>query len=105
MDLTPVAATVPAPVAPATQPVQSDPVKQQKLAEAQSTSKQQSVVYFSPVIRIDRATSTAIFQYRDKESGEVTREVPSESELQAYLSKDSPDKPVDDDAVHIEEDA
>ncbi len=39
--------------------------------------------FFSPVIKIDRENQTAILQFRDKETGEVTKEYPSES-VRAY---------------------
>lgn len=104
MDLTPVSATVPVNPSPASQiaqATQTDQVKQTKMAEAQSAGKL-SFVYFSPVIKIDRATSTAIFQYRDRESGEVTREFPTGKEIAAY-SKDAV-KPVERDEKAVAED-
>ena len=39
--------------------------------------------FFSPVIKIDRENQTAILQFRDSETGEVTKEYPSES-VKAY---------------------
>ena len=35
--------------------------------------------FFSPVIKIDRENQTAILQFRDTETGEITKEYPSES--------------------------
>lgn len=108
MDLTPVSATIPAPVQPAPD-VKTDQAKEQKLAEAQASK--QSVVYFSPVIKIDRSTSTAIFQYRDRSTGEVTREFPTKHEIDAYKSKqvDAPVESVKDESheeeQHLDEDA
>lgn len=102
MDLTPVSATVPVNPSPASQiaqATQTDQVKQAKIAETQSAKL--SFVYFSPVIKIDRATSTAIFQYRDGESGEVTREIPTGKEIKAY-SKDAV-KPVERDEAEVAE--
>lgn len=90
MDLTPVSAAVPAPVQPPVD-VKTDQAKEQKLAEAQASK--QSVVYFSPVIKIDRSTSTAIFQYRDRSTGEVTREFPTKNEIEAYTSKRTAEAP------------
>lgn len=107
MDLTPVSATIPAPVQ-AVPDVKTDQAKEQKLAEAQASK--QSVVYFSPVIKIDRSTSTAIFQYRDRSTGEVTREFPTKGEIAAYESKgqqppvDAPDKKDDEPQQHVKED-
>ena len=91
MNITPITTNIPVPVTQPSLEAQTDQAKEQKLAEAQAATKQ-SVVYFSPVIRIDRSTSTAIFQYRDRESGEVTREFPSKSEIQAYEPKQNPDQ-------------
>ena len=102
MNLTPITSAIPVPVQPAPD-AQTDQAKEQKLAEAQASK--QSVVYFSPVIKIDRSTSTAIFQYRDRESGEVTREFPTKSEIKAYESKASPEPVEDDDQEHVKEDA
>lgn len=39
--------------------------------------------FFSPVIKIDRENQTAILQFRDTETGEVTKEYPSDS-VRAY---------------------
>lgn len=104
MNITPITSSIPVPAQPVVQE-QTDQAKEQKLAEAQAANKQ-SVVYFSPVIRIDRSTNTAIFQYRDRESGEVTREFPSKAEIDAYTPKKSPE-PTDseDEEKHIKEDA
>lgn len=91
MDLRPVAAAAPPSPHVAAQVAQAavagrDIVKHAKLEEAQSMAKP-TFAYFSPVIKIDKATNTAIFQYRDHESGEVTREFPSKSEIEAYTSE------------------
>ncbi len=53
--------------------LQSVRFKERRLREAQSDVRNEAV-YFSPVIRIDRETSTAIMQYRDGSTGEVQRE-------------------------------
>lgn len=91
MDLRPVAAAAPPNPSVSAQVAQAahsgrDIVKHAKLDEAQSAAKP-AFVYFSPVIKIDKTTNTAIFQYRDRESGEVTREFPSKSELEAYTTE------------------
>jgi hypothetical protein len=105
MNITPLTANVSVPVPPV-QDTSVDQAKVQKLAEAQTATKQ-SVVYFSPVIKIDRSTSTAIFQYRDRSTGEVTREFPTSSEIKAYESKgtsssspSSEQPPAEDDVEH-----
>ncbi len=108
MNITPLIAAVAVPVPPV-QDVTTDQAKEQKLAEAQIANKP-SVVYFSPVIKIDRSTSTAIIQYRDKSTGEVTRQSPpTKSELKAYeapAEKAPEASSADhDEAVHVKEDA
>lgn len=57
--------------------------KERRLREAQSDVRNE-VVYFSPVIRIDRETQSAIIQYRDGSTGEVQREYPTPPKKGAY---------------------
>jgi hypothetical protein len=102
MDLRPVAAAAPPNPNVSAQVAQAahngrDIIKHAKLEEAQSSAAPH-FVYFSPVIKIDKSTNTAIFQYRDRDSGEVTREFPSKSEIDAYttdavkrVEKDTPE--------------
>ena len=40
--------------------------------------------YVSPAIRLDYQTQQVVLEFRDSESGEVERSIPSESEITAY---------------------
>lgn len=50
--------------------------KERKQREAQSDVRNEAV-YFSPVVRIDRETQSAVIQYRDQETGEVLNQYPN----------------------------
>lgn len=62
--------------------------KERRLRDAQSDVRNE-VVYYSPVIRIDRETSTAIIQYRDGATGEVQREYPNPPKKGAYVQAEA----------------
>lgn len=64
--------------------LQSSRFQERRLREAHSDVRNQAV-YFSPVIRIDQKTSTAIMQYRDSETGKVEREYPAPPKEGAYI--------------------
>ena len=68
--------------------------KERRLREAQSDVRNEAV-YFSPVIRIDRETSTAIIQYRDRATGEVEREYPAPPKEGAYKPIEAKPQPID----------
>lgn len=57
--------------------------QERRLREAQSDVRNEAV-YFSPVIRIDKDTQTAILQYRDSSTGKVEREYPAPPKQGAY---------------------
>jgi len=57
--------------------------KERRLRDAQSDVRNDAV-YFSPVIRIDQETQTAILQYRNSETGQVEREYPAPPKKGAY---------------------
>lgn len=40
--------------------------------------------YFSPVFRFDKAARVLVFQFRDSETGDVTRQYPSEKVVKLY---------------------
>ena len=40
--------------------------------------------YFSPVFRFDKAARVLVFQFRDSETGNVTRQYPSEKVVKLY---------------------
>ena len=67
--------------------------KERRLREAQSDVRS-DVVYFSPVIRIDSETQSAIIQYRDGLTGEVQREYPPGEKYGAYRDVDVEMTPV-----------
>jgi len=50
--------------------------KERKTREVESDVKPQAV-YYSPVIRIDTKTASAVIQYRDSTTGKVEREYPN----------------------------
>ena len=62
---------------------QSNRYKERDAQKAQSSVRNE-VVYFSPVIRIDADTQSAIIQYRDSATGKVTNEYPTEKQLESY---------------------
>jgi hypothetical protein len=63
--------------------LQNTRFKERKLREA-SSDVQNDVVYFSPVIRIDKDTNVAILQYRDSTTGKVENEYPSKRQIESY---------------------
>lgn len=63
--------------------VQNTRFKEKRLIEAQ-TDNRDKVVYFSPVIKIDSETNTAILQYRDSETGKVKNEFPAKQASDSY---------------------
>lgn len=72
--------------------VQSDRFKDRKLREAQADARGDAV-YFSPVIKIDKETQSAVIQYRDQETGEVENEYPHKEKLNAYKHAEEAAKP------------
>lgn len=60
--------------------------KERRAREAESDVKN-TVVYYSPVIRIDAETASAVIQFRDEKTGEIQREYPNIPQgLEAYKS-------------------
>jgi hypothetical protein len=57
--------------------------KERRLREAESDVRNDAV-YFSPVVRIDSETNTAILQYRNSETGEVLNQYPNKRQLDSY---------------------
>ncbi len=47
-----------------------------QISQAKDSIREEKI-FFSPVIKIDRETQTAILQFRDTTTGEVTKEYPS----------------------------
>lgn len=45
--------------------------------------------FISPAIRIDYEAQQVVLEFRDSESGEVTRQIPSENQIIAYQGPDS----------------
>lgn len=74
--------------------------KERRLRDAQSDVRNQAV-FFSPVIRIDHDTQTAVMQFRDGATGEVKREYPNPVKFDIYrhAAEAAPEQP----AVHVEE--
>lgn len=58
--------------------LQTTRFKERRAREAESDVRNQ-VVYFSPVIKINPETQTAVIQFRDGETGEVKNEYPQKS--------------------------
>ncbi len=58
--------------------------QQQAAAPAQEAPAAATPAYISPVVRVDSSTQTAVLQFRDSTSGDVTRQYPSEQQLRAY---------------------
>lgn len=57
------------------------------LSGAASTSSDQTSgrpPYISPAIRLDYMTQQVVLEYRDSSTGEVTKQIPSESQMGAY---------------------
>lgn len=67
--------------------------KERKLREAES-DVHSDVVYYSPVVRIDKDTQTAVLQYRNSETGEVSREYPKKAALDIYSETQANTSPV-----------
>ncbi len=63
--------------------VQSDRFKERDARKADSVVRPEAV-YFSPVIRIDPDTHTAIIQYRNSTTGAVTNEYPTPQKMESY---------------------
>jgi len=56
---------------------------ERKSREAQSDVKNDAV-FFSPVVKIDKETHSTVIQYRDSNTGEVTRQYPDKAIIGAY---------------------
>ena len=66
-----------------------EPVAEANFAKADSVVRSDET-FFSPVIRIDAETQSAILMYRDTETGEVEKSFPSDSKLEkAYEEQPS----------------
>lgn len=63
---------------------QKERFENKQLKAADSAVRSKDVVFFSPVIRIDTKTSTAILEYRDSETGEVERQIPTREQVESY---------------------
>lgn len=63
--------------------VQSNRFKERDARKADSVVRSDAV-YFSPVIRIDPDTQTAIIQYRDSSTGQITNEYPTPRQMDSY---------------------
>lgn len=63
--------------------VQSNRFKERDAREADSIVRNEAV-FFSPVIRIDTDTNTAIIQYRDSQTGQVKNEFPTPKQIDSY---------------------
>ena len=48
------------------------------------TAEKPQEPYFSPVFRFDKAARVLVFQFRDSETGNVTRQYPSEKVVKLY---------------------
>lgn len=59
------------------------PISAQSLDAAEKDLAE--ATYFSPIYRVDVKASTSIMQFRDSVTGEVTKQIPSEKQMQAYL--------------------
>jgi hypothetical protein len=57
--------------------------KERKQREAQSVARNDAI-FFSPVIKVDTETNTAIIQYRDVQTGEVQNQYPSPKQIDSY---------------------
>ena len=55
-----------------------------EVAEANSAALQSDRAFFSPTIKIDTQSQTAIFIFRDEETGETIRQFPTEETIEAY---------------------
>lgn len=51
---------------------------------AESPGLPNDAAFFSPRLRLSVEANQAVLEFRDPETGEVTRQVPSEAELAAY---------------------
>ena len=49
-----------------------------------ATAEKPQEPYFSPVFRFDKAARVLVFQFRDSETGNVTRQYPSEKVVKLY---------------------
>ena len=88
--------------------LQSTRFKERKTREVQSDVRNE-VVYYSPVIKIDRETASAVIQYRDTKTGEVKNEYPNVpqgvgayQQAQDTSAKDSEVAEVETDAPKVE---
>lgn len=88
---------------------QSSRYKDRDARKADSVVRNE-VVYFSPVIRIDPDTQTAIIQYRDSNTGKVTNEYPTEKQMESYersaqVAEKAPPAPVEVKEIKVEKKA
>lgn len=67
--------------------LQNERFKERRQREAQSDVKNEAV-FFSPVIRIDKETQSAVIQYRDTTTGEVKNEYPNKKAASNYERAD-----------------
>ena len=63
--------------------LQNTRFKDRRAREAESDIRS-DVIYYSPVVRIDADTQTAVLQYRNQETGEIQNEFPSKPATDRY---------------------
>lgn len=72
--------------------LQNTRFKDRRVREAESDVRNEAIFY-SPVVRIDADTQTAVLQYRNRETGEIQNEFPSKpaSDRYAIAQKSAPE--------------
>lgn len=71
----------------------SERFNERRVKENDSQVDANKVIFFSPVVKIDKDTQSAVLQYRDSSTGEVKNEYPSEKQLKSYESAQELEQP------------
>lgn len=75
---------------PPVRPLQAAEISAQQTASAPASidvPKPKGPSYFSPVVRIDPRTETAVWEVRDPQTGKVTQQFPREATINAYRAQ------------------